>query len=88
MQARYLTQIASALRAEARAIDGDDQHSSENSHGQSLHVRAAESALALSKLDKLDLYRAADAMEAAADDLERAGETDRMIDVLVLSTLA
>ncbi|MBK8267877.1 MAG: tetratricopeptide repeat protein [Planctomycetes bacterium] len=82
LKARYLTQIASALRAEAQELARRDDSADSKNKIKTLSVRAAEASLALSRLDKLDLFRSADAMEAAAGDLNLAGETDRMIEVL------
>lgn len=82
LRSQYLGQIALGLRSAARSIDLASAGELDRERYRRLHLRAAEASLAMGRLANLDNGRAAEAMEAAADDLDRGGEIDRMIAVL------
>ncbi|MBX3394100.1 MAG: tetratricopeptide repeat protein [Phycisphaerae bacterium] len=82
LRSQYLGQIALGLRSAARSIDLVSAGEFDRERYRLLHLRAAEVSLAMGRLVNLDNGRAAEAMEAAADDLDRSGEIDRMMKVL------
>lgn len=79
---QLLSQIAAGLRAEADALEVPGAAPDDVERSQSLRARAAEASMALARIESLDPFDSAEALERAADDLDRAGEIVRMIDVL------